>query len=85
MDTISRSDDIEEMTGYIETLFFRIRVLTIKKNTAMGIGEFYNIAKQIRIEKDILKIALEKYIGLERKMGFPVKLSYRDIYKKLTR
>lgn len=50
---------------------------------ALGIKSYYDLAKEIRIELNNLRLALYRHIELERKFGFPIKLEYRRHYEQL--
>lgn len=46
-------------------------------------AELWNLGKQVRVEVNKLKIALEAYFQFERDNNLPLNLSHRSVYKSL--
>lgn len=83
-DGIADSEDIEAVDRQIKMLVVRISNLSSKRDKAKSLVEYFGYKEQIRNARINLYIALDTYIKLERKYGFPVNFEYRHAFKRLT-
>ena len=79
------SRDPEVIDLLIKQISWRISSLNLKKDKAMSLNVFFQCANEIRMEKENLIYALNRYKKLEQILDLPVRLEYRSVLRILTR